>query len=145
MWTDLIASTRQNMSFMLNGLRDTPNSNNHMRVLQLVGEEDFQNNNSGSSKKAKFVDLSESPSTSSGIYHVPLTQATRTPLAAGGFTMQSRMSPSTIRPITLQNPMMSRQPPAMTSNFVNRNLSQLSQARPRSTSKYIITLKIISL
>ena len=57
------------MSFMLSGLRNIPMTENHMRVLEIVGEE-------APSKKAikkpaakkRIIDLTEEPSTSSGIY-----------------------------------------------------------------------------
>ena len=87
---------------MLNGLRDTPISNNHMRVLDLVGHGPDDPNCETSvdlfpCKKQKLVDLANQPSTSSSIYRVPSTSRSiyHVPSTSSGIYH----APSTHRPM----------------------------------------------
>ena len=59
-----MAAARQSISLMLNGVKNSPVSANHMRVLEIVGEDPVPNNS-----KQRVIDLSQELSTSSaGIY-----------------------------------------------------------------------------
>ena len=40
--TDMVAAARQSMSLMLSGIRNAPVSHNHMRVLEIDGEDATQ-------------------------------------------------------------------------------------------------------
>ena len=110
----MVAAARQSMSLMLSGIRNAPVSHNHMRVLEIVGED------ATTSRQRVVTYLTQEPSTSTGIYSSQRSSA----------TPNSKLVSARKRPATTSiDPMMSDAP-------VMLQRTSAQTALPQTTRKY---------